>query len=110
LQPTLRASRREQARASKHTIPFSLASRHLGPGLARPIQRRFQGGDQGGGENGLGDMAVERAERGIIDADLGSSLIKQRVARRGQGRSGGYRMIVIYRVKDRAVFLRVRKE
>jgi len=55
-------------------------------------------------------MAVERAERGIIDADLGSSLIKQRVARRGQGRSGGYRMIVIYRVKDRAVFLRVRKE
>jgi hypothetical protein len=49
--------------------------------------------------------AVERAERGIIDADLGRGLIKQRVARQGQGRSGGYRMIVIYRAKDRAVFL-----
>ncbi len=41
----------------------------------------------------------------MIDADLGGGLIKQRVARAGQGRSGGYRMIVAYRVKDRAVFL-----
>ncbi len=49
--------------------------------------------------------AIERAERGIIDADLGGGLIKQRVARQGQGRSGGYRMIVIYRAKERAVFL-----
>ena len=43
--------------------------------------------------------AIERAESGLIDADLGGVLIKQRVARKGQGRSGGYRM------KDRAVFL-----
>jgi hypothetical protein len=49
--------------------------------------------------------AIDRAERGLIDADLGGGLIKQRVARRGKGRSGGYRMIVGYRVKDRAVFL-----
>jgi hypothetical protein len=49
--------------------------------------------------------AMERAERGIIDADLGSGLIKQRVARPGQGRSGGYRMMVAYRTKDRAIFL-----
>jgi len=41
--------------------------------------------------------AVERAERGLIDADLGHGLIKQRVARGGQGRSGGYRMLVAYR-------------
>jgi hypothetical protein len=27
--------------------------------------------------------AVERAERGIVDADLGSGIIKQRIARRG---------------------------
>ena len=39
--------------------------------------------------------AIERAERGIIDADLGGGLIKQRVARKGQGRSGGYRPIGI---------------
>ena len=30
--------------------------------------------------------AIRRAERGLIDADLGGGLIKQRVARRGQGR------------------------
>ena len=48
--------------------------------------------------------AIARAERGLIDADLGGGLIKQRVARKGQGRSGGYRMIVAYREKDRAVF------
>jgi|ERR1019366_460696 hypothetical protein len=49
--------------------------------------------------------AIARAERGLIDADLGGGLIKQRVARQGQGRSGGYRMIVAYRDKTRAVFL-----
>jgi len=49
--------------------------------------------------------AIERAERGMIDADLGGGLIKQRVARQGQGRSGGYRMIVAYRTQGRAVFL-----
>jgi len=49
--------------------------------------------------------AIARAERGLIDADLGGCLIKQRVARQGQGRSGGYRVIVAYRVKRRAVFL-----
>ena len=49
--------------------------------------------------------AIERAERGAIDADLGGGLIKQRVARPGQGRSGGFRMIVAYRAAGRAVFL-----
>jgi hypothetical protein len=49
--------------------------------------------------------AIERAERGLIDADLGGGLIKLRVARPGKGKSGGYRMIVAYRFHDRAVFL-----
>jgi len=49
--------------------------------------------------------AIERAERGIIDGDLGGGLIKQRLARAGQGRSGGFRMIVAYRAAGRAVFL-----
>ena len=49
--------------------------------------------------------AIERAERGTIDADLGGGLIKQRVARPGQGRSGGFRMIVAYRAAGCAVFL-----
>ena len=55
-------------------------------------------------DGGLSE-AIERAERGVIDADLGGGLIKQRVARAGQGRSGGYRMMVAYRTQDRAVFL-----
>ena len=49
--------------------------------------------------------AIARAERGLIDADLGHGLIKQRVAREGKGRSGGYRTIIAYRSKARAVFL-----
>ena len=49
--------------------------------------------------------AIARAKRGLIDADLGGGLIKQRVARQGKGRSGGYRVIVAYRAKGRAVFL-----
>ena len=49
--------------------------------------------------------AIERAERGLIDADLGGGLIKLRIARPGKGKSGGYRMIVAYRSHDRAVFV-----
>jgi hypothetical protein len=49
--------------------------------------------------------AVARADQGLVDADLGGGLIKQRVARAGKGRSGGYRTIVAYRLQDRAVFL-----
>ena len=49
--------------------------------------------------------AVRRAERGLVDADLGGGVIKQRVARPGQGRSGGYRVLIAYRTKARAVFL-----
>ena len=49
--------------------------------------------------------AIERAERGLVDADLGGGIIKQRVARIGQGRSGGYRLLIAYRSGKRAVFL-----
>ena len=49
--------------------------------------------------------AVRRAEPGLVDADLGSGLIKQRIARPGQGKRGGYRTILVYRKGDRAVFL-----
>jgi hypothetical protein len=49
--------------------------------------------------------AVERAERGLVDADLAGGVIKQRVARPGQGRSGGFRVLLAYRAKTRSVFL-----
>ena len=35
--------------------------------------------------------AIERAENALIDADLGAGLIKQRLARGGQGKSGSFR-------------------
>lgn len=49
--------------------------------------------------------AISDAAAGLIDADLGRGLIKQRIARPGQGKRGSYRTIIAYRVKDRAVFL-----
>ena len=49
---------------------------------------------------GIADAALVRAirgaTRGLVDADLGDGIIKQRVARRGQGKRGGYRTIIAY--------------
>jgi hypothetical protein len=47
---------------------------------------------------------VERAESGLVDADLGGGVIKQRVARPGKGKSGGYRTLILFRQGDRAIF------
>lgn len=49
--------------------------------------------------------AVARAGKGLIDADLGSGLIKQRVARPAAGKSGGYRVLIFFRVEARAIFV-----
>jgi hypothetical protein len=49
--------------------------------------------------------AVQRAEGGLIDADLGGGLIKQRVARQGQSRSGGFRTLIAFRSGHVAVFV-----
>ena len=48
--------------------------------------------------------AVARAEKGQIDADLGGDVIKQRIARPGQGKSKGYRVIIVFRRGDKAFF------
>ena len=59
-------------------------------------------------QHGIGDAslveAVQRAMRGLIDADLGGQVIKQRVARPGQGKRGGFRMLIGFGT-DRAVYL-----
>jgi hypothetical protein len=49
--------------------------------------------------------AISAAEQGLVDADLGRGLIKQRVARPGEGKRGGYRTIIAWRAADRCVFL-----
>lgn len=45
--------------------------------------------------------AVDRARRGLVDADFGG-VLKQRIARNGGGRSGGFRAIVLFRRGDLA--------
>ena len=49
--------------------------------------------------------AVGHARRGLIDADLGGGVIKQRIARRGGGKSGGFRAIVLFRRDELAFFV-----
>ena len=49
--------------------------------------------------------AALAADAGFVDADLGSGIIKQRVARRGEGKSGGSRTFIVIRRHDRAVYV-----
>ena len=49
--------------------------------------------------------AITEAEKGVSVIDLGGGLIKKRVSRSGQGKSGGYRTIIVYQVKTLAVFV-----
>lgn len=60
-------------------------------------------------KEGIADAALQeaadRADKGQIDADLGGEVIKQRIARRGQGRSSGYRMIILFRRGTKAFFV-----
>jgi len=49
--------------------------------------------------------AVRYAERGLVAADLGGGVIKQRIARPGQGKSGGFRTLIVFRAGKRAIFI-----
>jgi len=49
--------------------------------------------------------AVKDAENGLIDADYGGGVIKQRIARPHEGKSGGYRSIIFYCRGDKAFFV-----
>lgn len=49
--------------------------------------------------------AIDRAEKGQIDASLGGGVLKLRIARAGEGKSGGYWSIVFFRQGERAVFV-----
>jgi len=49
--------------------------------------------------------AVSQVERGLINADLGGGVIKQRIARSGGGKSGGFRTIILFKARTRAVFV-----
>ena len=51
------------------------------------------------------EEALANLEKGLSVADLGKNLYKVRVKREGQGKSSGYRTIVVYRERKRAIFL-----
>lgn len=49
--------------------------------------------------------AIRGVEKGLLDADLGGGVIKLRLARPGQGKSGGLRSIVLFRCEEKAFFV-----
>jgi hypothetical protein len=49
--------------------------------------------------------AVEEMSAGLYEADLGGGLLKKRIARPGQGKSGGFRTIVATNKGDRWIFV-----
>lgn len=49
--------------------------------------------------------AIQRAEAGLIDANLGGNIIKQRISRQRQGKSGGYRSLIFYRINKNHFFV-----
>jgi len=48
---------------------------------------------------------VKNIEKGLIDVDYGGGVLKQRLARPNQGKSAGYRCIILFRYKERAFFV-----
>jgi len=49
--------------------------------------------------------AVNQLEAKQIKANLGGDVYKVRVARSGKGKSGGYRVIVLFRSKERTFYV-----
>lgn len=49
--------------------------------------------------------AVEEMVNGLIDADLGGHVMKKRVALQGQGKSGGARTLLAFKMGDKAFFM-----
>ena len=54
---------------------------------------------------GIGGYGVLRARRELIGADFGGGVIKQRIARKGGGRSGGFRTILVVRRGELAFYV-----
>ena len=50
-------------------------------------------------------QAVKDVDAGNIDADYGGGVIKQRIARPKEGKSGGYRSVILYRQGEKAFFV-----
>ena len=49
-------------------------------------------------------LETGQARQLVGTADLGGGVYKVRIARPGEGKSGGYRVIVFFKIKDRTFF------
>lgn len=49
--------------------------------------------------------AVNEMMQGLVDAELGGGLVKKRIGRPGQGKSGGFRTLVATNKGDRWMFV-----
>lgn len=49
--------------------------------------------------------AIAELHAGTIDADLGGGVFKQRLRRTGEGKSGGFRTIILLRWKSLGIFV-----
>jgi hypothetical protein len=60
-------------------------------------------------KEGLSDTslckAVDEMNHGLIDAELGSGLVKKRMAKPGHGKRGSYRTLLAFRYESRAIFM-----
>jgi len=60
-------------------------------------------------ENAISDdslcKAVREISTGLIHANLGGGVYKQRIARKGQGKSGGFRTIIFFKAHRTAFFI-----
>jgi hypothetical protein len=48
---------------------------------------------------------IADVERGKIDVNYGGDVIKQRIARVNEGKSGGYRSVILYQKNNKAFFV-----
>lgn len=51
------------------------------------------------------NRAIVEMERGLIDADLGGTVYKQRIRLEGHGKRGGARSIIAYKASEKAFFI-----
>lgn len=70
--------------------------------MSRPFSRFAR-------KNGISDpdlcAAAGEVAAGRVDADLGGGVLKQRVARAGAGKSGGFRVIILFKAGSHLVFV-----
>ncbi|WP_440906156.1 type II toxin-antitoxin system RelE/ParE family toxin [Catenovulum sp. SX2] len=61
--------------------------------------------DKEGLQNSDLTIAVQEMQDGLIDADLGGHVVKKRVGLNGQGKSGGVRTLLAFKIDEKAFFM-----